>query len=176
MQVFSYSRHFCGGLFKYWTRICTKETSISYNTPLSGQNKIQVLHNDSFVHSKGTLPNLTMVSIRSNQLNKIEINAFQGLHLRMLDLYNNSLKFRNSHAKSAFAPISQSLEVLDIRRNLLGDISKMDYPVSVGELVNLKELRIDCLRNKSFPSEYSKLKNLIKLSFTGGRKTSSICW
>ena len=46
----------------------------------------------------------------------------------------------------------------------------MGYPPSVGELVSLKELRIDCLRNKSLPMEYGKLKNLTKLSFTDGRK------
>ena len=46
----------------------------------------------------------------------------------------------------------------------------MNYPVSVGELVGLKELRIDCLRNKSLPIEYGKLKNLTKLSFADSRK------
>ena len=41
--------------------------------------------------------------------------------------------------------------------NLLGDISQVDYPVSVGGLVGLKELKIDCLRNKSLPMQYGKL-------------------
>ena len=134
-------------------------------------NKIQILHNDSFVQRKGGLPNLTMVSIRSNQLKKIEINAFQGIKkLKMLDLYNNTLEFMNSYPKSVFVPISRSLEVLDVRRNLIGNTKKMNYPASVGELVGLKELRIDCLRNKSLPMEYGKLKNLTKISFSDGRK------
>ena len=134
-------------------------------------NKIQILNNDSFfVQGNGGLPNLTALSIRSNRLKKIGINAFRGLsELKMLDLYNNSLKFRNSCPKSVFMPISKSLEVLDIRQNLLGDISQVDYPVSVGGLAGLKELRIDCLRNKSLPKEYGKLKNLAEISFSGGR-------
>ena len=134
-------------------------------------NKIQVLYNDSFVQRKGGLPNLTRVNIRSNQLKKIEINAFRGLfNLTVLDLYSNNLQFKGSYPKSVFRPISQSLEYLDIRRNLLGDIDQIDYPASVGELVGLRELRIDCLRNKSLPMEYGKLKNLIKISFSDGRK------
>ena len=148
----------------------------SYTTHLSlNNNKIQILHNDSFSENKERFPNLTMVSIRSNQLKKIEINAFRGLvSLTMLDLYDNNLQFKNSYPKSVFGPISQSLEVLDIRRNLLGDISQMNYPVSVGELNGLKELRIDCLRNKSLPMEYGKLKKLIKISFSDGRKEVKI--
>ena len=71
---------------------------------------------------------------------------------------------------SVFVPVSQSLKYLDIRRNLLGDISLINYPASVGELVGLEELRMDCLRNKSLPMEYDKLKKLAKLSFTEGRK------
>ena len=147
--------------------IPSRTTSLNLNN-----NKIRVLNNDSFFQGKGErLPNLTAVSIRSNQLKKIEINAFTGLHnLKMLDLYNNSLKFKNSFPRSVFVPISQSLEVLDIRSNLLGDISQVDYPVSVGEPVVLKELRIDCLQNKSLLMEYGKLNNLRKISFSGGRK------
>ena len=133
-------------------------------------NKIQVLHTDSFVQSR-TLSNLTKLSIRSNQLKKIEINAFQGLwSLKILDLYNNSLEFKNSYPKSVFVPISQSLNVLDIRRNLQGKIIHMNYPLSVGELVGLKELKMDCLHNKSLPMEYGKMKNLTKISFSDGRK------
>ena len=138
---------------------------------LLNNNNIQVLSNDSFVQSRGRLPNLITVSIRSNPLTKIEINAFRGLlSLKILDLYNNNLQFKDSYPKSVFVHINQSLEVLDIRRNLLGDISEMSYPVSVGELLGLGELKIDCLRNKSLPLEYSKLKNLTKLSFSDGRK------
>ena len=138
---------------------------------LLNNNNIQILHNDSFVQSKWRLPNLITVSIRSNPLIKAEINAFRGLvSLKILDLYNNNLQFKGSYPKSVFVPISQSLQVLDIRRNLLGDISQMDYPVSVGELIGLKELRIDCLKDKSLPMEYGRLKNLKKLSFADGRK------
>ena len=77
---------------------------------------------------------------------RIEIKALLGLHnLKELDLYNNSLELEDSFPMSVFVPISQSLEYLDIRRNLLGDISQMYYLVSVGELIGLKELRIDCV-------------------------------
>ena len=131
---------------------------------LLNNNNIRVLTNDSFVQSKKRLPNLITVSIRSNPLTKIEINAFRGLvSLKILDLYNNNLQFKDSYPRSVFVPISQSLEVLDIRRNLLGEISEMKYPEPVGELKVLKELRIDCLRNMSLPLEYSKLKNFVML-------------
>ena len=134
-------------------------------------NGIRVLRNNSFTHSKAGLPNLVTLSIRSNAMRRIDIKALEGLNnLKELDLYNNNLELEDSFPKSVFLPISQSLEVLDIRRNLLGDISQMDYAVSVGELVGLRELRMDCLRNKSLPMEYRKLKNLTKLSFADGRK------
>ena len=134
-------------------------------------NGMKVLHNNSFTHSKTGLPNLVMLSIRSNEMGRIEVEALEGLdNLKELDLYNNSLELKDSFPMSIFLPISQSLEVLDIRRNLLGDISEMNYPVSVGEIVGLKQLRIDCLRNKSLPTEYGKLKSLKKISFTDGRK------
>ena len=134
-------------------------------------NKIKILRNNAFAHSKTGLPNLVTLSIRSNAMRRVEIKAFNGLHyLKELDLHNNNLEFEDSFPKSVFAPISKSLEVLDIRRNLLGDLSQIDYPVSVGELIGLRELRIDCLKNKSLPMEYGKLKNLTKLSFADGRK------
>ena len=134
-------------------------------------NGISVLRNNSFAHSQGELPNLVTLNIRSNTMSTVEIKALEGLHkLKELDLYNNCLKLESSFPKSVFVPISQSLEVLDIRMNLLGDINQVDYPVSVGELVGLKELRIDCLRNKFLPVEYDKLKKITKISFTDGRK------
>ena len=134
-------------------------------------NKINVLRNNGFAHSKRGLPNLVTLSIRSNAMSKVEIKAFNGLYcLKELDLYNNKLELEDSFPKFIFVPIRDSLEVLDIRRNLLGDISEISYPVSVGELFALKELRIDCLRNKSLPMEYGTLKNLTKLSFAEGRK------
>ena len=134
-------------------------------------NEIKVLHNNSFAYEKGGLPNLVVLSIRSNAMSRVEIYALKGLHnLKDLDLYDNSLELEDSFPSSVFVPITQSLEILDIRRNLLGDITQMDYPLSVGELVGLKELRIDCLRNKSLPMEYGKMKNLTKLSFAYGRK------
>ena len=134
-------------------------------------NDIDVLRNNSFAHSQGGLPNIVTLSIRSNGMSRVEIKALDGLNnLKELDLYNNSLKSIDSYPESVFEPISQSLEVLDIRQNLLGDITEMDYPVSVGELTGLRELRIDCLRNKSLPLEYGKLKNVTKMSFADGRK------
>ena len=152
------------------TGIPTRTTHLYLNN-----NEINVLRNNSFTHSKRELPNIVTLSIRSNAMSRVEIKALEGLNnLKELDLYNNSLKLKDSFPISVFIPMSQSLEVLDIRRNLLGDIGQMDYPVSVGELVNLKELRMGCIRNKSLPMEYDKLKNLTSLSFTGGRNDETI--
>ena len=134
-------------------------------------NEINILRNNSFTHSDTELPNLVKLSIRSNAMSRMEIKALEGIrNLKELDLYNNSLELGDSFPRSVFVLISQSLEVLEIRRNLLGNISQMNYPVSVGELVSLKELRMDCLSYKSLPIEYEKLKNLTILAFTDGRK------
>ena len=84
-------------------------------------NDIDVLRNNSFAHSQGGLPNIMTLSIRSNGMNRVEIKALEGLNnLNELVLYN-SLKFTDSYPESVFAPISQSLEVLGIRQNLLGE-------------------------------------------------------
>ena len=81
-------------------------------------NNIVILCVNSFAHSKMGLPNLVTLSIRSNAMSRIEIQALKGLHkLKQLDLYDNSLKLLDSFPMSVFVPISQSLEFLDIRRN-----------------------------------------------------------
>ena len=130
-------------------------------------NNIVMLQNGSF--GDIALPNLIFLSIRHNQITEISTGTFKELYkLENLDLYNNSLKYENSLPGSVFIPLSHSLKVLDIRMNLLG--ADGHYPPSVNELHNLEELRIDCLRDHSLPSEYSELKQLRKIVFSGGRK------
>ena len=126
-------------------------------------NNIVTLQNESF--GDAALPNLIFLSIRHNRLKEIGTGTFRVLYnLEGLDLYNNSLKYKNSLPGPVFRPLNQSLKVLDIRMNLV------HYPSSVGELHNLEELRVDCLRDLPLPNEYSNLKELRKMVFTSGRK------
>ena len=129
-------------------------------------NKIVSLQNGSF--GRGRLQCLTFLSIKHNQMKEIYSDGFTGLdRLKELNLFNNSLKYENSLPGSVFVPLSHSLKVLDIRMNLLG--AEKHYPPSVGELYYLEELWIDCLRDQSLPSEYSNLKKVRKIVFSGGR-------
>ena len=117
------------GLESVPNRLPSRATHLFLNN-----NKIKFLHSNSFAQSKRGLPNLVTLSIRSNAMIRIEIQALKGLHnLKELDLFNNSLEVEDSFPMSVFVPVSQSLEYLDIRRNLLGDISQMYYPLSVGD-------------------------------------------
>ena len=130
---------------------------------------------DVLVIDKIKLPKLQILSLKNNELQRINKKAFQGMNnLKMLDLSGNNLKTQEALPISVFLAIGQSLKLLDIRRNLLGEVSETDYPVSVGELTSLEELRIDFIPNKSLPKEYGKLTNLTKLSFAGGRKEAGL--
>ena len=147
--------------------------SVPENLPLNAthlyldSNNIETLQNGSF--GDAALPNLIHISIRHNQLTEINTGVFQGLDkLKNLNLHNNSLKYKNSLPRSVFLPIHESLKVLDIRMNLLG--AEVHYPPSVGELHHLEELRMDCLRDQSLPSEYSNLNELKKIVFSTGYK------
>ena len=72
--------------------------------------------------------------------------------------------------KNLFLPLRKSLKILDIRRNLLNpDLKLTNYPVSLSELHNLVELRMDILRDKPLPKEYRDMKHLQRLIFTDGR-------
>ena len=89
---------------------------------------------------------------------------------KKLNLYNNSLELVNSLPKSVFLPVRTSLKVLDIRMNLKNEnLDLLNYPVSVGKLYNLVELRMDCLRGKPLPGEYRYMVHLEKLVFMDGR-------
>ena len=77
--------------------------------------------------------------------------------------------FNTSLPLGVFKPLSKSLKVLDIRKNLLRDISLTAYPMSVAELGSLEELRMDCLEGKPLPSVYANLYSLQKLIFVNGR-------
>ena len=147
--------------------------SVPENMPLNvthlylDSNNITTLQNESF--GRRRFPNLIFLGLKHNRLTKIYTGVFQVLDkLKNLNLYNNSLKYKKSLPGPAFLSLSQSLKVLDMRMNLLG--ANVHYPPSVGELYNLEELRMDCLRDQSLPSEYSNLKQLGKLVLSGGRK------
>ena len=134
-------------------------------------NNIKILENGSFKQGNRGLPHLVTLSIKRSKLETIEPAVFHWLpNLKELNLYNNSLEQESSLPKSVFQPLNKSLKMLDIRINLMNpNIDLVNYPKSVAELYNLIELRMDCLTNKSLPTEYSTLTLLQRLILGGGR-------
>ena len=133
-------------------------------------NKITRLHEGSFIQGKACLSNLLKLSIKNNKLKKISPGTFTRLrYLQELDLYNNKLYLNTSLPLGVFEPLSKSLKVLDIRKNLLRDLTLTAYPMSVAELGSLEEFRMDCLEGKPLPSVYANLYSLQKLIFVNGR-------
>ena len=134
-------------------------------------NHIRILENGSFKQGNRGLSHLVKLSIKRSKLHTIQPAAFHWLpNLKELNLYNNSLEQEHSLPNSVFQPLNKSLKMLDIRINLMNpNTDFINYPKSVAELSNLVELRIDCLMNKSLPTEYSSLKHLHRLIFSGGR-------
>ena len=132
------------------------------------KNNITAIHNKSFGDG---LPKLLLLSIRHNKLKNIEVDAFNNMSsLKILDMFANNLQENDSLPLSVFVPISNSLRVLDIRRNLMKvNISLIDYPTAVRALKNLAVLKIDCIKLKPLPSEYGELQGLQRLVFGGGR-------
>ena len=130
-------------------------------------NDIKVLYNNSFVQGKSGLFNLLYLSLRNNNLGRLEIKSLQMLsNLEELDLYNNTLGFNISFSKYVFSPLRNSLKVLDIRMNLGDEVSSIIYPTSVSELLKLEEFQIDCLRDQQLPAEYNAMKKLTTLIFS----------
>ena len=127
-------------------------------------NNIATLEDGSFEQK---LPNLVILSFENNCMSKIGDNAFKYLpKLRELNLLNNSI---NSLSKSVFTPLNKTLEILDIGMNFKkGNTVRLHYLISITELSRLVELKMDIIKNKSLPNEYSQLKHLQKLSFMGG--------
>ena len=129
-------------------------------------NNITTLRDGSF---EKKLPNLVMLSFKNNRISKIGHNAFKYLpKLRELNLFNNSI---NSLSKSVFTPLGKTLKILDIGMNFKkGNAVSLQYLISITELSNLVELRMDIIKNHALPKEYGQLKHLQKLSLTvGGR-------
>ena len=139
-------------------------------------NNLKILQNESFNQENRGLPHLVMLSIKKSKLEKIEPDTFRWLpNLKELNLNNNSLEQENSLPNSVFQPLNKSLNLLDIRINLMDpNIDLVNYPKAVAELHNLEELRMDCLTNKSLPVEYSSLKHLQTMTFGGGRRNIRI--
>ena len=134
-------------------------------------NFVKILENGSFNKGDMGLPKLVKLSIKNNTLKEVQPAAFYGLKsLEELNLYNNELQFMYSLPPTVFQSLNQGLKVLDIRMNLLNDnLDLLDYPLSVAELYNLNELRMDLLRDKPLPEEYKTMYNLQKLQFQDGR-------
>ena len=132
-------------------------------------NSLKELKNDSFPEFN---EKLKFVSIKHNQLTKLEARVFQNMPcIQELNLYNNSLELNKSFPAPVFQPLEKSLKVLDIRMNMLNkDLYLVNYPSSIGHLQNPEQLKLDCLREKPLPLEYSSLRKLNILSFEGGRK------
>ena len=132
------------------------------------ENNLTTIQNNSFANG---LPKLLLLSMRHNNLNHIETDAFRNMSsLKILDMFDNNLQENDSLSLSVFVPISNSLKVLDIRRNLMKDnITLVDYPIAVRALKKLKVLKLDCIKLKPLPPEYGELQNLQRLIFGGGR-------
>ena len=114
---------------------------------------------------------LEVLSIRNNKLKKLSSGSFENLrNLKQLFLYNNSLQYKYSLQKSLFIPLRTTMKILDIRMNIPSHGFRFSgYPISVAELHNLEELRMDIVRDKLLPQEYSNMSMLQKLIFAGGR-------
>ena len=132
------------------------------------ENNITTIQNNSFTNG---LPKLLLLSMRHNNLNHIEPGAFRNMSsLEILDMFDNNLQENDSLPLSVFEPISNSLKVLDIRRNLMNDnITLIDYPIAVRALKKLSVLKLDCIKLKPLPPEYGELESLQRLIFGGGR-------
>ena len=141
-----------------------KEIPIRVTHLYLDDNSITALRDKSFEQQ---LPNLVLLSLKGNNLNKIGDNVFKFLpRLRVLDLYDNNI---NSLSNSVLKPLSKTLEKLDIGMNFnTYSTVSFEYFMSLVELTNLVELQMDIIRNKPLPKEYSQLKHLQKLSFVGG--------
>ena len=122
-------------------------------------NHLKYLRNEYFPAFK---KQLKVLSIKDNQMMRIDAGVFQHMpNIQELVLYNYSLEHENSLPESLFQPLSKSLKMLDIRMNILNrKLYLVNYPTSIGKLYNLRDLKMDCLRNKSLPFEYANLKQL----------------
>ena len=69
--------------------------------------------------------------------------------------------------------VGKSLKILDKIINMLNkELYFVNYPISIGQLQNLETLKMDCLRDKPLPLEYSNLRKLNILNFEGGRQNA----
>ena len=144
-----------------------KDIPVQVTHLILDNNNIQTLPNEAFKEKQQGLKNVLVLSIKNNNLHQIGITAFAYLpKIKKLNLFNNSISFL---PKSVFSPIRKSLLILDIRMNIENDnIDSLNYLPAVAELAHLVELKMDIIKNKSLPEEYSQLKHLQKLSFMGG--------
>ena len=149
-------------------------TSVPYGIPHNTQTLI-LDNNNITVLKNSHLSNLTQLlslSLRNNSMVKMEVNSLLNLEsLKHLNLFNNSLQLNISLPRTVFKPVARTLEVLDIRQNLLNtNTSLLEYPGhQLEQLKTLIELKMDLINNKSLPTVFNNLKNLTRLIFEGGR-------
>ena len=94
-------------------------------------NNINVIRDSAFKNvGGGELVTLKILSLSNNNISTIETGAFKGLlKLETLLLYNNSLCVAFLREPFMFAPFSEALKVLDIRKNINDDyLSCQQYP------------------------------------------------
>ncbi|XP_055867396.1 toll-like receptor 4 [Biomphalaria glabrata] len=163
----SYSNHtvHCSGLSIYdiqpsWFPNVTE-------TIFLNDNLITTLQNFTFSH----VYNLTFLDLSDNNIEVIEIHAFEGLHsLKTLNFYNNKLTFGESQDfQQIFQPLT-SLEELNIIQ---------DYQYKVGmysfrfleQLPTLQNLALGYdLETLYFGEEFRKMSNLTILKLSGNVK------
>ena len=142
-----------------------KEIPVKVTHLYLDDNNITTLEDRSF---EKNLPNLVILSFRNNKIDKICDNAFKYFpRLRELNLFNNSINLLN---KSVFTPLSKTLEILDIGMNFKkGNTVSLQYFMSITELSNLVELRMDIIKNKSLPKQYGQ-RNIYKSYHLWGKE------
>ena len=154
----------------------TRLTSIPGDIPADtthlylDQNNLEYLNKTSFSKQN---QGLKLLSLNHNKVRNLQIGVFKNLpNLEVLALYNNSLEFSTSLPENVFLPL-KNLKVLDVRMNLLNkDLDLVNYPVSISELTNVIELRMDILREKPLPKEYRTLRRLQRLVLSDGRQNT----
>ena len=135
-------------------------------------NNINIIRNSTFKNvDGGDLATLKILSLSNNNISTIETGAFRGLvKLETLLLYNNSLCAAFQRDPFMFAPFSDALKVLDIRKNIKDHcLICQQYPGALlKSLHELTDLYMDAIDNLALTENFKHLTSLRKLVFSGG--------
>ncbi|XP_067676207.1 toll-like receptor 4 [Haliotis asinina] len=127
------------------------------------QNHLQTILNNSFQD----LSSVRVLNLSDNRISQLKVNAFEGLpNLEELYLQLNFLKLEySSYPPGVFDPLKK-LKVLRMEYN---DLSKNgSYPDQIFKpLITLKELSIDTMTNPVFNGDFTSLRDLESLQFSG---------